>query len=350
MASPAAAATTAAPALASIAGPRLSPPTSPPPPAATLSSAKPKTATGTSHLAAGAMSGLATCIILQPFDVVKTRLQQAAVDCDRSLAETAAGRRGGVLPARLAGFRSLGITGQIQAVVRQVVDERGVQGLWRGTSPTILRNVPGSAFYFFFLHHLRHALHGSGAVSRDTANMVSGATARGVAGLIFMPVSVIKVRYESSAYAYTSVLGAARDIVAREGVRGLFAGFGATAARDVPYAGIYVTLYEQLKPIGLRVAGPESTSIATMGSGVVAGLLATVLTQPFDLVKTRVQINPAEYPNSWVAARKVFTGEGIRGFFAGMSPRLVRKPLHAAITWTVYEEVSVLLRRSGYLS
>jgi solute carrier family 25, member 38 len=62
-----------------------------------------------------------------------------------------------------------------------------------------------------------------------------------------MPVTVIKVRYESDYYAYRSLLGAARDIVRTEGVRGLFSGFGATAVRDGPYAGLYVLFYEKFK-------------------------------------------------------------------------------------------------------
>ncbi|KNE55976.1 hypothetical protein AMAG_01822 [Allomyces macrogynus ATCC 38327] len=295
------------------------------------------------HLLGGALSGMTTCIALQPLDVVKTRLQQEAAH-HGTVAANAARHAGSLsaLQARIAKFHALGVSGQVRVITKQIVDERGVQGLWRGTTPTILRNVPGSAFYFFFLHHLRSTFAHLPWLSRDSANMVAGATARGTAGLLFMPISVIKVRYESSAYAYTSIAGAARDIVAKEGVRGLFAGFGATAMRDVPYAGVYVALYEQLKALGNRVlldSSPAKSTGLNMGSGVIAGTFATVLTQPFDLIKTRVQVDPHHYPNSWVAIRKIFSAEGLRGFFSGMSPRLVRKPLHAAITWTVYEEV-----------
>ncbi|KAI9221354.1 mitochondrial carrier domain-containing protein [Blastocladiella britannica] len=297
--------------------------------------------TGPSHLAAGAVSGLATCIALQPLDVIKTRMQQTAVELDRSAS------KGGALPlARLAQFRALGVSGQIHSVLTQVVHERGIPGLWRGTAPTVLRNVPGSAFYFYFLHHLRSAFSRTQVVSRDSANMISGAAARGTAGLIFMPISVIKVRYESSQYAYTSVIGAARGIVQLEGVRGLFAGVGATTMRDVPYAGIYVALYEQLKAAARTAAitaggdpAAPASAATTMACGVAAGTLATCVTQPFDLLRTRVQLSPQQYPNSLVAARKVLAAEGVRGFFSGMVPRLVRKPLHAAITWTVYEAV-----------
>jgi solute carrier family 25 protein 38 len=38
-------------------------------------------------------------------------------------------------------------------------------------------------------------------------------------------------------------------LIRTEGVRGLFQGFTATAARDAPYAGIYVVLYEEMKEV-----------------------------------------------------------------------------------------------------
>jgi hypothetical protein len=64
-----------------------------------------------------------------------------------------------------------------------------------------------------------------------------------------MPISVIKVRFESNLYNYRSLAEASRDILQREGARGFFAGFGATALRDAPYAGIHLALYESTKAL-----------------------------------------------------------------------------------------------------
>ncbi|KAH8156915.1 hypothetical protein CIB48_g11332 [Xylaria polymorpha] len=91
----------------------------------------------------------------------------------------------------------------------------------------------------------------------NTTNLLSGAFARAFAGFILMPLTVIKVRYESSMYSYRSVAGAARDIYRTERIPGFFAGFGATAMRDAPYAGLYVVSYEQFKKrLGHIMYGP----------------------------------------------------------------------------------------------
>lgn len=43
-----------------------------------------------------------------------------------------------------------------------------------------------------------------------------------------------------------------------------------------------------------------------MGSGVVAGMAATCTTQPFDMLKTRMQLKPIMYKNLIQSARKVY--------------------------------------------
>lgn len=179
----------------------------------------------------------------------------------------------------------------------------------------------------------------------NVANLTTGAFARVAAGLIVNPVTVLKVRYESSHYSYTSLASAARDIISKEGPRGFFAGFGVTAVRDAPYAGLYVLLYEQSKAkLGnLAAAGRTATASGSVTinfvSGVIAAVSATTMTNPFDAIKTRIQIAPDRYRNMFHAARLMLRDEGIRSMFSGLSLRLGRKAVSSALTWTVYEEI-----------
>ena len=179
----------------------------------------------------------------------------------------------------------------------------------------------------------------------NVANLATGAFARVAAGLIVNPITVLKVRYESSHYSYTSLAGAARDIVSKEGARGFFAGFGVTAVRDAPYAGLYVLLYEQAKAqlgsLTLKTETTKASSSVTINfvSGVIAAVAATTLTNPFDAIKTRIQIAPGRYRNMVHAAKMMLRDEGVRSMFSGLSLRLGRKAVSSALTWTVYEEI-----------
>ncbi|KAJ5679409.1 Mitochondrial glycine transporter [Penicillium macrosclerotiorum] len=302
-----------------------------------------KTGTSTSsktvfHFAAGLCSGLTSSILLQPADLLKTRVQQS-------------GQAGALLPT-------------LKAILSS---PNPIRGLWRGTLPSALRTGFGSALYFTSLNALRQTIaqanaplvlantttsKSSSALPKlsNTANLATGAVARVAAGFVMMPVTVLKVRYESDYYAYRSLWGAGRDIVRTEGFRGLFAGFGATAARDAPYAGLYVLLYEQLKrrfalvtaqrtnADGTPQAGISSSSINFVSGASAAGL-ATAITNPFDAVKTRLQLMPQKYGNMMRAVRLMVHEDGMRSLFGGLGLRMARKALSSALAWTVYEEL-----------
>ncbi|PLN85353.1 mitochondrial carrier domain-containing protein [Aspergillus taichungensis] len=296
----------------------------------------------TFHFTAGLFSGLTSAILLQPADLLKTRVQQSQTS------------------ALLPTLKTI------------LASPHPIRSLWRGTLPSALRTGFGSALYFTSLNALRQGVaqtaplaHPSTSTTPSTstsalpklsnwANLSTGAAARVAAGFVMMPVTVLKVRYESDYYAYRSLYGAGRDIIRTEGMRGLFAGFGATAARDAPYAGLYVLFYEQLKrqiasltsPGPSQQAGGEqqplrttSSSSVNFVSGALAAGLATAITNPFDAVKTRLQLMPGRYGNMMRAVRLMIHEDGVRSLFGGLGLRIGRKALSSALAWTVYEEL-----------
>ncbi|KAL9604541.1 MAG: hypothetical protein Q9219_000506 [cf. Caloplaca sp. 3 TL-2023] len=309
------------------------------------------------HFIAGLSTGILSASLLQPVDLLKTRVQQSR---SSSLLQT---------------FRAISH------------GPDSLRRLWRGTLPSVIRTGFGSALYFSTLNALRQHVSRSNLLTStnilpgnirpssssssslpqlsNTANLATGALARASAGLIMMPITVIKVRYESSLYKYTSLWGAGAAILKHEGVKGFFAGFGATAIRDAPHAGLYVVFYEQSKrrlgqlrdvtgatTTGLgekRMQSPSSSSSSSSSvpinfvSGVLAAGLATAITNPFDAVKTRLQLMPGRYGNMVQATRQMVRGEGVRSLFDGLGLRMGRKAISSALAWTVYEE---LVRRA----
>ncbi|WRT68584.1 uncharacterized protein IL334_005562 [Kwoniella shivajii] len=313
------------------------------------------------HLASGALSGLSSAIVLQPLDLLKTRLQQGSFD------------ENGTIQKR-----------RIRGVFKQVLKEDGVQGLWRGTVPTLVRNVPGVAIYFYSLSTIRHKLSSipyfsvtvpapvspssisssssssppkSQTQSRSAiiklssgGNLLAGAIARTSVGFVLSPITVVKARFESNRYAnYHSIPSALASLYRTNGIRGFFQGFTATAVRDAPYAGLYLVFYEKGKDFLGKITGIPNAALHS-GSGVMAAVFATLLTSPADVVKTRMQVNPADHPTLRKAVTRVLQDRGPLGFFSGTSLRISRKAASAAIGWTVYEAILLFLRdRDGKL-
>jgi solute carrier family 25 protein 38 len=204
---------------------------------------------------------------LQPLDLVKTRMQQQA-----------------------------GSTSLLKTLQKTIAKD-GPLELWRGLNATLLRNAPGSGLYFLALHEIRARFHG--VIDPQLLNLSGGMAARVAVGFALMPVTVVKVRMESSIFKDSGVLASFRAIVAQSGLRGLFAGSGSTALRDAPFAGIYLYFYEHCKAVlGRETVFPRP--VISMASGIFGGVAATVITQPFDFMKVplcvltnKVDPNPA---------------------------------------------------------
>lgn len=124
--------------------------------------------------------------------------------------------------------------------------------------------------------------------------------------------------------------------------------------RDAPYAGLYVLFYEQCKrrlsQIGEVVATPQtirlqrdmaSTNSMTINflSGLIAAGLATTITNPFDAIKTRLQLMPNQYSNLIKASKMMIRKDGLSSLFRGLGLRMARKALSSALAWTIYEEM-----------
>lgn len=195
----------------------------------------------TEHLISGGVSGFASAVVLQPFDLVKTRIQQDGA---------------------LRGEKGL----SIPRVFQKIWTTEGKLALWRGTGATLARNVPGVALYYTSLQQVRYtfaAVFPWAVASQKTTqaangkvstlpvlshggNMAAGALTRTAIGLVLNPLTIVKARFESNYYSYNSITQAVMSL-SREGPRMLFQGFTATALRDAPYAGIFLVVYEGFK-------------------------------------------------------------------------------------------------------
>ncbi|KAM9324730.1 mitochondrial glycine transporter [Gastrophryne carolinensis] len=262
----------------------------------------------------GSLSGTCSTLLFQPLDLVKTRLQTQQL--------SSAGKRVGMFHLFL-----------------KVIRNENFIGLWKGVSPSFVRCIPGVGIYFSTLYLLKHQLF-SGKELSPSESIILGAGSRTVAGILMLPFTVVKTRYESGKYGYKSVFGALGNIYRSEGPRGLFSGITATLLRDAPFSGIYLMFYMQGKRCVLyNNIDSMFTPLMNFVCGIIAGILASMTTQPADVVKTHMQLSPDRYRWTGQAAFYIYQNYGLIGFFNGGLPRALRRTLMAAMAWTVYEQM-----------
>ncbi|KAM9843735.1 mitochondrial glycine transporter A [Aulostomus maculatus] len=262
----------------------------------------------------GSLSGTCSTLLFQPLDLVKTRLQTL-----QSSVQPGSGR-----------------VGMVKVLLNVVRTER-LLGLWKGVSPSFARTIPGVGLYFSTYYSLKQHFFSQSPPGALQAVLLGGG-ARMVAGVCMLPVTVIKTRFECGRYRYESVTGALRSVCQTEGPAALFSGLMATLLRDIPFSGIYVMFYSQTKSsLPKEISVSAYAPLANFSCGVLAGVLASLITQPADVIKTHVQVNPQL--RTVDAVGYIYVEHGLQGFFRGAVPRSLRRTLIAAMAWTVYEQM-----------
>ncbi|BAM82520.1 probable mitochondrial iron transporter Mrs3 [Cyanidioschyzon merolae strain 10D] len=303
------------------------------------------------HMLAGGAAGLAEHICLYPVDLVKTRMQSYHGQ---------------------AGFASYTIISAVRAIWR---DEGGLRALWRGVGAVALSAGPAHAVYFATYEALRArfvslaAIRGSGSVpevawtterrgglSEPVAVAAAGALATVFSDGLMAPFDVVKQRMQIERH-YRSVWDTLLRVYREQGgFRALYAGYSTALVMNVPFSATYFSVYEACREaLSLLISSEDMTTrqqspsngFARHGvhfvSGAIAGAAAAGMTNPLDVVRTRLQTQgeagARRYRNMWVAFRAVALEEGARGLWAGLVPRMLFHAPAGAIAWTTFELV-----------
>jgi len=191
-------------------------------------------------------------------------------------------------------------------------------------------------------------------------NPICGAGAGFASGIVTCPLDVIKTKlqaqggfmtsrghgmYSNSAKLYKGIVGTGRVIWHEEGIRGMYRGLGPMLLGYLPTWAVYLTVYENTREFWYNQCG--SWWVARCYSSVTAGACSTMLTNPIWVIKTRLMSQstkaasdgmraPWHYTSTWDAARKMYQTEGIRAFYAGLTPAMLGLT-HVAIQFPLYE-------------
>ncbi|CAK7316338.1 mitochondrial brown fat uncoupling protein 1 isoform X1 [Vulpes vulpes] len=191
-----------------------------------LSPGQGATASLGSRISAGVMTGGAAVIIGQPTEVVKVRLQAQS---------------------HLHGRRPR-YTGTYNAY-RVIATTEGLTGLWKGTTPNLMRNVIINCTELVTYDLMKEALVRNHLLADDLpCHFLSALVAGFCTTVLSSPVDVVKTRFVNSVpEQYTSVPNCAMTMLTKEGPLAFFKGFVPSFLRLGSWNVIMFVCFEQLK-------------------------------------------------------------------------------------------------------
>jgi hypothetical protein len=159
--------------------------------------------------------------------------------------------------------------------------------------------------------------------------------------------------FAHDAEGYSTGLSAFRTLWREEGLRGLYAGLGASIWLSGLASGVWWGSYESIKGAmtgltGVHSADRQSSAVVVvqMASGVLAGALTGTVINPLDIVKTRIQTqaNALKTPAPAAAAATATTATAA-STVAAASAAAAAPPVHIRHT---LHGLQLLVREEGW--
>ncbi|ESR38845.1 Folate transporter 1 [Citrus sinensis] len=294
---------------------------------------------------AGAIAGFATVAAMHPLDVVRTRFQ--------------------VNDGRVSNLPTYKNTAHAILTISRL---EGLRGLYAGFSPAVLGSTLSWGLYFFFYGRAKQRYSKNGKEKLNTGHhLASSAEAGALVCLCTNPVWLVKTRLQlqtplHQTRLYSGLYDALTTIMKEEGWSGLYKGIVPSLFLQVSHGAIQFTVYEELRKVIVdfkskrRKQNPDrannllnSADYAILGGS--SKIAAMLLTYPFQVIRARLQQRPSgngipRYVDSWHVIRETARFEGLRGFYRGITPNLLKNVPASSITFIVYENVLNFLKKA----
>jgi hypothetical protein len=270
---------------------------------------------------------------------------------------------GGIKDMVFYGVDSYKITRQAGQIIRPSL-------LFRGVLP-IAFSGSGVAFgtYFVFYYPIRNTCMTALGPNNDMLSvLVASAVSAIPSSLVGVPADVLKKqlvlregepdspRLTGSTHK-SRILRTASSIYRTRGLAGFFLGWKVNIFRDVPYAGIKMSLYEGLGRMymvykhhhdginaGTKLVGSSALPVASSDNlngveagvvGFLSGIITAVVTTPIDCVNTRIKSGELALSGVVGAHLEIVRKDGVRALFRGVLPRCATVAFGSTVFWYV---------------
>ncbi|KAF8441979.1 peroxisomal carrier protein [Terfezia claveryi] len=284
------------------------------------------------YAVAGAFGAVVANALVYPLDIIKTRIQVQV--------KPKAGEQ--QYSGQIEHF-----TSTIDAFNKILLKE-GPSGLYAGMVGSLI-GVASTNFAYFYWYTLVRSFYLSKLHTNTTlstaAELSLGAVAGALAQLFTIPVAVITTRQQTSAkYERKGLIETAKDVIAEDGLSGLWRGLKASLVLvinpSITY-GAYQRLHAVLFPGKARLNPYEAFLL-----GAMSKTLATLATQPLIVAKVGLQSKPPpgapQFKTFGQVMAYIVKHEGAKNLFKGIGPQITKGLLVQGFLMMTKERMELL--------
>lgn len=229
-------------------------------------------------------------------------------------------------------------------------EKLNIKSLYKGSSIVLLMSVPSGCFYFIGYDLFKYIIIANNVTNNDhIINMFGGIGAELFNTMIRTPFETVKQNMQNS--VGKNPLDAFRIIYNDGGIKELYRGFLPMLSREVPYSILLLPIYEVIKKYYKAKNIKENRQVIDLDFyqssvvGVVSGFLASFLTVPNDVVKTKIMTDRGHHYNGIKNTIKlIYKEDGFSGFFRGWKIRSFMIALTNVPYFIAYEQTKQFMK------
>ncbi|XP_076924184.1 uncharacterized protein LOC143586543 [Bidens hawaiensis] len=259
-----------------------------------------------------------------------------------------------------------------------ILKHDGFRGFYRGFGTSLMGTIPARSLYMGALEITKSSvgyatvnLGYSEAKAAAVANAAAGVSAAVAAQVVWTPIDVVSQRLMvqgvKDGFKYNGGIDAFRQIVCKDGIRGLYRGFGLSIVTYAPSNAVWWASYSLAhRAIWDRVSShlkkyehggggggggfrPDLVAVQAASAAMASGV-SVMVTMPLDTIKTRLQVLDCEGYNGKVGLRqtlrKLINEGGLSACYRGLGPRWISVSMSTTIMVTTYEFLKKLSTKS----
>ncbi|XP_049976912.1 calcium-binding mitochondrial carrier protein SCaMC-1-like [Alexandromys fortis] len=231
-----------------------------------------------------------------------------------------------LMQVRRSKVSKVGLVSEFQ----QMMKEGGLLSLWRGNGVNVFKIAPETAIKIGAYEQYKKLLSfddaNLGVLQRFIAGSMAGATSQ----TCIYPMEVIKTRLIlGKTGEYSGVVDCCRKLLKTEGIQAFGKGYVPNLIGIIPYAGLDLAIFELLKNYWLEHYSENSVNpgiAIVLGCSTLSHTCGQLASFPLNLLRTRMQaaIMEKEKIPMFQLIQEIYTKEGKRGFFRGLTPNVIK--------------------------
>lgn len=231
----------------------------------------------------------------------------------------------------------VGIKNDNMTNIIKYIKKDGITKFWKGNAINCLRIMPHTGIQFSSYNLYKNSLNIKTTEITFYQRLILGSLAGMSAASISHPIDIVRIRLQTQKDVNT-VNSSIKNIYSENGLKTFYKGFRPALLSIAPFIAINFATFDTLKSYNFcnKIIKEPYKSLCIGG---ISGLIAQTICYPLDTVRRRMEVYGKNYTSILNAYSTIYCKEGIRGFYKGMLPNVIKVIPNNALRFCIFSNI-----------